>query len=182
MKKRIKDYVFLFGLAGVVVALDQVTKTIVRTNLALGETWMPWKWLAPYARFVNWKNTGAAFGIGQGLGDIIAILAIIVILLIIYYFPQVPHEDWSLRIAMGLQLGGALGNLIDRIVHGFVTDFISVGTFAVFNIADSSISIGVAVLLIGMWFNEHRKEGEKTGQDASTENDPILVVKDKPSD
>ena len=43
MKKRIKDYVFLFGLAGVVVALDQVTKTIVRTNLVLGETWMPWK-------------------------------------------------------------------------------------------------------------------------------------------
>jgi signal peptidase II len=55
---------------------------------------------------------------------------------------------------MGMQLGGALGNLIDRVTRGEVTDFISVGNFAVFNIADASISVGVAVLLIGMWWKE----------------------------
>jgi signal peptidase II len=57
---------------------------------------------------------------------------------------------------MGLQLGGALGNLIDRLTQGYVTDFISVGTFPVFNVADASISIGVAILILGMWIKERR--------------------------
>jgi len=83
---------------------------------------------------------------------------------IIYYFPKVPREDWSLRLAMSLQLGGALGNWIDRVFVGHVTDFISVGTFAVFNVADSSISVGVAVLLFGLWQQErmNRKQGKDT--------------------
>jgi signal peptidase II len=57
---------------------------------------------------------------------------------------------------MTLQLGGAVGNLIDRIARGPVTDFISVGTFPVINIADSSISVGVIILLIGVWFNDRQ--------------------------
>jgi signal peptidase II len=68
---------------------------------------------------------------------------------------------------MGMQLGGALGNLIDRVTNnGQVTDFISVGNFAVFNIADASISVGVAVLLIGMWWKD-RSEAKKA---ATTQN------------
>jgi signal peptidase II len=94
----------------------------------------------------------------QGFADIFAILAVIVVIVILYYYPRIPRQDWALRLALGLQLGGALGNLIDRLRYqGHVTDFISVATFPVFNIADASISIGVAILILSVWFTEKGK-------------------------
>lgn len=154
LKRAIYEYLSLVGMAAVVLGLDQWTKTLVRNNLQFGEVWSPWGWLAPYARIVHWKNTGAAFGMLPGFSDVFTILAIIVAIAILIYFPQVPRQDWPLRLAMGLQLGGALGNLIDRLTVGHVTDFISVGTFPVFNVADASISVGVTILVIGMWWKE----------------------------
>jgi signal peptidase II len=164
LKKFVSDYVYLLGIAGIIIILDQWTKWLVRTNLAYQETWSPWPWLEPYARIVHWSNTGAVFGILPGFGGIFTILAVVVGIVILIYFPQVPKEEWPLRAAMGLQLGGAMGNLIDRITIGSVTDFISVGTFAVFNIADASISVGVAVLIIGMWIKERHKDSQKADQ------------------
>ena len=65
------------------------------------------------------------------------------------------RSDWFLRVAMSMQLGGALGNLTDRLINdGRVTDFISVGAFPVFNIADASISVGTAILLLGVYLQE----------------------------
>jgi len=150
-------YVFLFGIAGALVALDQWTKSLIRNNLVLGETWLPagMDWLSPYARIVHWYNTGAAFGMFQQGSSIFMALAIIVICAIIYYFPKVELQDWTLRVAMSMQLAGAAGNLIDRILRdGKVTDFISVGTFPVFNVADASISVGTAILLLGVYLQE----------------------------
>jgi len=170
VKKYLQDYSLLAVLAGAVVALDQWTKAIVRNALELGQTWMPWEWLAPYVRIVHWKNTGAAFGMGQNLGIVFTVLAFLVVGLIVFYYPQIPHRDWPLRVALGLQLGGALGNLIDRLSQGFVTDFISVGTFPVFNVADSSISEGVAVLLIGMWIQEKRAKTAQTESESPLED------------
>jgi signal peptidase II len=158
LKNYLRDYAVLLFLAGILVALDQWTKALVRANLALEEFWAPWAWLEPYARIVHWKNTGAAFGMLQGFGDVFMVLAIIVALAILYYFPQVPRADWPLRLAMVLQFGGAVGNLIDRITIGWVTDFISIGSFPVFNIADASISVGVAVLVLGVWIKENRQD------------------------
>lgn len=156
MKKFLESYVFLFTIAGLIIALDQWTKYLVRSSLALQETWSPWAWLAPYARIVNWKNTGAAFGILQDFNTVFAILAVVVSLAIIYYFPKVGREEWPLRVALSMQMGGALGNLIDRLTQGFVTDFVSLGSFAVFNVADASISVGVAVLVVGVWISEKK--------------------------
>ena len=150
------DYVFLLSLAGIIVTLDQWTKGWVRTNLAVGEVWMPLDWLAPYARIVHWQNTGAAFGMFKDFGIVFTFLAVLVAGAILYYFPQVPRNDWYLRIAMGMQLGGALGNLTDRLTVGEVTDFVSLGNFPVFNVADASISTGVAILAFGMLLGEWR--------------------------
>ena len=157
LKKLFKDYLVLGSIVLIVISLDQLSKRWVQNALPLGEMWSPWPWLAPYARFVHWYNTGAAFGIFQGLGGIFTIIAVIVSIAIIYYFPRVPAEDWTLRIAMGLQMGGALGNMIDRVSQGYVVDFISVGNFAVFNIADSSITVGVLILLLGVYLQERKK-------------------------
>ena len=86
------------------------------------------------------------------------VLAVIISILIIIYFPRIAKEDWPLRLALGLQLGGAIGNLIDRLTVGHVTDFIAIGEFPVFNVADAAITMGVVVLIIGMWINEKEKE------------------------
>jgi signal peptidase II len=166
--KRIREYGILFGVAGLIVALDQWTKWLVRTHLPEGGTWLPeWlDWLSPYARIVHWYNSGAAFGMFQGASAVFAVLAFVVIAAILYYYPRVEQGDWTLRLAMAMQLAGALGNLIDRLMFkGMVTDFISVGTFPVFNVADASITIGVFVLLLGAWLNERKgQKGSDEGE------------------
>ncbi len=163
MKRVFENYGMLFGIAGIIIAFDQWTKWIVRTNLPLGATWLPdsLEWLSPYARFVHWHNTGAAFGMFQNGSMIFAALAFVVIGAIIYYFPQVEKHDWTLRLAMSMQMGGAGGNLIDRLLReGRVTDFISVGTFPVFNVADASISVGTVILLLGIYLQERAAKKE----------------------
>jgi signal peptidase II len=120
---------------------------------------------------VHWNNSGAAFGMFQGASDFFTILAILVIAAILYYYPRVEPGDWFLRLAMGLQLGGAAGNLIDRLTReGKVTDFISVGTFPVFNIADASISAGVAVLLLSVWLKEQYEKKTASRNNEMTGN------------
>ena len=74
-----------------------------------------------------------------------------------------------MRVALALQFGGALGNLIDRITIGHVTDFISVGNFAVFNVADSCITVGVLVMIIGIW-QKDRQEKRDGGSQMQDEN------------
>lgn len=161
MKKIFSGYLFLAGFAGFIVILDQITKTLVRDNIPLGGCWAPWPCETSILRILHINNTGVAFGMFQGQNALFSVFMIIVALAIIYYFPRVPAEDWTLRLALGLQLGGALGNLIDRLTQGYVTDFISVGMFAIFNVADSSITIGVCVLLLGVWLQERRKKAAK---------------------
>ena len=149
----------MFGIALVIIILDQVSKAIVLAQIPSGESWMPLAWLAPYARIVNWHNSGVAFGMFQGGGYIFGVLALIVSIGIIYYYPRIPHEDTLMRIAFGFMLGGALGNLIDRMRYGGnVTDFISVGTFPVFNVADSSVTIGVCLMLLATLLESRKKE------------------------
>ena len=154
----LRDYAQLLTLAGAVILLDQLSKAWVRANLAYGEVFLPDFWLTQYVRIIHWQNTGAAFGMLQKFGNVFMVLSFVVSIAILYYYPHVPRRDWYLRLAMSLQLGGAVGNLIDRLTVGHVTDFISVGSFAVFNVADASISCGVAILILGMWWNDWREK------------------------
>ncbi len=180
MNQKVKDYLVLIGVAGFVIGLDQWTKWLVRENIEFGAQWLPagMEWLSPYARIVHWYNSGAAFGMFQNGNLVFTTLAILVILAIIYYYPQVEAEDWTLKLAMGLQLAGAGGNLVDRLLMGKVTDFISVGSFPVFNIADASISVGVVVLLLGVWFKE-QQEKKKKAAELQVDNEQSSVVSDQ---
>jgi len=171
LKKIVKQYWLLFTIASIIIIFDQITKAIVRANIPFGGQWMPLTRLAPYFRFVHWENTGAAFGMFQNGGLIFSILAVIVTIFIIGYFPQIPKEEKLMRVAIAMQLGGAIGNLIDRLVFGPVTDFISVGRFPVFNVADSSITVGVGLLLLALWLAERRERREKLGSDSTSSNE-----------
>ncbi len=179
LKKLLRNYLLLIIVAPIIISLDQYTKYLVRQNLDLWtEAWAPWDWMLPYVRIVHVPNTGVAFGMFQGFGDVFSIVSIIVALIIIFYFPRVPKSDWSLRLAMSLQLSGALGNLIDRLTIGHVTDFISVGNFPVWNIADASITIGVVVLILGVWIAEiEEKKIKGSNQESQIDRDPDLMEK-----
>lgn len=156
----------------VILIVDQVTKAIVRANIPFGSVWMPWEWLRPVLKFVYWENTGAAFGLFQDGGRIFGIMAVLVAIFIVVYYPKVPQHETLTRIALSMQMAGALGNLIDRIVFGPVTDFISVSTFAVFNIADSSITVGTALLILSLWIEE-RKEHKALAAQSDANADAV---------
>ncbi len=180
LKIHLFDYLILFLIGAVIISLDQWTKALVRAKIPLGTDWLPegLAWLLPYARIRHWHNSGAAFGIFQNGNLVFTILAIIVILLILYYFPRTERNDWWLRAAMALQFAGAAGNLIDRLAFAQVTDFISVGNFAIFNVADASISVGVAVLLLGVWLKE-RAEKKRAAMAASPAEEMDVPAKDE---
>jgi signal peptidase II len=180
LKDHLFDYLFLLLIAAVIIGLDQWTKVLVRANIPLGADWLPagLAWLMPYARIRHWYNSGAAFGIFQNGNLIFTILAIIVILLILYYYPRTQRTDWWLRVAMAMQFAGAAGNLIDRLIFAHVTDFLSVGNFAIFNVADASISTGVAVLLVGVWLKE-REEKKRAALTASPNGETHLTNEDE---
>ena len=154
--RRRRAYIFLIAIAGLVLALDQWSKYLVRTQLDVGQVWSPAEWLLSYARIIHWNNTGAAFGMLPTAGIVFSVVALCVSAAILYYFPRVPENQTAIRVALALQLGGALGNLIDRLVLGTVTDFISLASFPVFNVADASITVGVALLLAAMWVQDRR--------------------------
>lgn len=156
--KKILNQTLVYLLAAVVILVDQYTKYLVRLNLALEERWEPWPWLAPYARILHIENTGAAFGMFQSGGLIFTVIAVVVSVVIVFYAFRLPEDQWGLRLILGLMLGGAGGNLVDRLTRGPVTDFISVGAFAIFNVADASISVGVTLLALMMLVESRQKK------------------------
>ena len=137
-----KDSVLLLVLA-IVFSLDQVSKALVRHSLLPGES-IPRDGLF---RIVNSYNTGSAFGLfpDQTLFLIVASIVGIVILLVVYR--SHPFAGYPIRLSLGMQIGGAVGNLVDRVREGRVTDFIDVGFWPIFNVADAAIVTGIILLV-----------------------------------
>ena len=162
---RLIKWLMLLAVALTVIVADQVTKALVIANLAPYEEWMPIEALRPYFTIHHVRNTGAAFGILPGGGTLLMIIALVVVGVIIYFYRQLPERVWLVRVALGLQLGGAVGNLIDRVRLGYVIDFFDVKFWPVFNIADSSIVVGVFALLILMWWADRRAKLTLPGGD-----------------
>jgi signal peptidase II len=162
--KRLNYLILVLG-ASVIAMIDQWTKHLIRTRLAVGQVWAPIPAIEPFFRIINWHNTGAAFGLFPDGGLLFTVVAAIVSVAILYYYPQISGASRLLRVALILQLGGALGNLVDRLLRGPVTDFVAVGSFPVFNVADASISTGVALLILALWLEERRHEAETNDAD-----------------
>jgi 23S rRNA pseudouridine1911/1915/1917 synthase len=134
--------VILFLIAFLVVATDQLSKIWIRSNLLVGQS-LP---KAGFFRLTHVQNTGAAFGLfyGQSLPlTIVGLVGIVILLLYVFFLRQrFPLLDNRLiNSALGLVLGGTIGNLIDRLRFGYITDFIDIGIWPTFNIADSAITV-----------------------------------------
>jgi len=158
LKAFLKRSYWLILVAAIIVIIDQVSKWLVVKNIPYGGIWSPWEWLTPFARIVHWSNTGVAFGMLQGMNPVFIGLAIVVSGMIVYYYQKLEKQDGLLKLALMLELGGAIGNLVDRIRYGHVIDFVSVGNFPVWNVADACITVGVIILLIGVWMQEKREK------------------------
>ncbi|MGI6576207.1 MAG: signal peptidase II [bacterium] len=133
-------------MAVLILALDQVTKLWVQNSMVPQES-IP---LLPGIFHLTYvQNTGAAFGIMKGKTLFFVIITAVVVGFVLYIIPQITKGQLQLRLAMGLLLGGAVGNLIDRVRFGYVIDFFDFRIWPVFNIADSAVVVGVALLF---WF------------------------------
>ena len=128
-------------VAGVLL-LDRLTKHAVVSGIAVGDVH---KFL-PGVNLVHVRNDGVAFGFFAGGGALVLALTLVALAALVVYFARRPARPW-LWLPVGLLVGGAVGNLIDRLANGFVTDFIKLPLWPAFNVADMSITFGVLVLL-----------------------------------
>lgn len=161
-------------VAGIIITLDQLTKEWVRMNIPKYGSMIPIPALGEYFVFEHVDNYGAAFGILQNQGMLFVVIAVVVAIAILLYVRYLPTEHNFVRILLGLQLGGAVGNLVDRINQGFVTDFVKMGIPGVYywpnyNIADSSIVVGVIALGIYIMLDDVRKQRQQQAQQQANE-------------
>lgn len=164
----------LFLVAAAVIVFDQATKLLIERFLPLNVSWAPVPELSRFFKITHVSNTGAAFGLFPSGSLLFTIVAVFVAAVIVYYNFQLPAGHRLLRLALGLQLGGALGNLVDRLRLGHVTDFLDFGPWPVFNVADTSIVAGVIVL--GFLMLQEQKEAaeessSQAGEGGSGEDD-----------
>jgi len=144
--------VLLASVAATVLVLDQATKWAVRGWLPRGGAWPASDTLVGrFFSFTHVHNTGVAFGLGQGRSDLFVLVAFAVVGALVVYQARLPADERWLRLAIGLQVGGAVGNLLDRLRLGHVTDFFDFKFWPVFNVADSAIVVGVLMMAWHFW-------------------------------
>lgn len=153
-----------------VLALDQLTKAIVRATLYRGESWPA----DGFFRFTHGTNSGSAFGFFPNQTTLLIVASMIAIGFLIYFYRTYSPPSTLLRLAIGLQLGGAVGNLTDRLRLGAVVDFMDVGPWPIFNVADSSIVVGMALLAIILSSGKTRPEPSGVRMDDATGSDEAI--------
>ncbi|MDQ6714099.1 MAG: signal peptidase II [Candidatus Dormibacteraeota bacterium] len=137
-------------IAAVVVIVDRLTKIFVEQRF--GVPYGPREVVDHVLFLTVTRNAGAAFGLFQNFTLGFVLISVVVMVGILIYYWRLPSRDWSARVGLALVFGGAISNAYDRGVKGSVIDFIQVPHWPIFNVADSAITVGVAVLLIGtLW-------------------------------
>ena len=156
----LSEKAILYLVMALVLLLDILSKVAVENWLELNTSWMPIEALTPIFRITHVSNTGAAFGLFPSGGNLFMIVGIVVSVFIIFYNTRLPANHYLYRVALGLQLGGALGNLINRLRIGHVTDFLDFGPWPIFNVADMCVVAGVFLLAFLMLRDERRIQVE----------------------
>jgi signal peptidase II len=142
-------------IALAVFLLDRLTKFLVEANMAVGDhvavlgnlLWIDYT-----------RNSGIAFSLARAHGNLVFVFDIVAIAFIIYLALRIPPGEPWMRLGLGLVLGGAIGNALDRVLAGSVTDFIDFRVFPVFNVADMGITVGAAILAWRLYLGSRRAE------------------------
>ena len=168
--QRILAYRWLLALAAGVVVLDQATKAWICARLPY-PTYGPPRHIAvidDFFNLVNVGNTGAAWSLFSGRSTFLALLAVATLIAIFAWRRQLGLRLWSVQVSFGLLCGGIVGNLVDRLVHGHVIDFLDFHfgsyIYPTFNVADSGICVGVAIYLL----HSLRQSEEPPGPESRT--------------
>jgi signal peptidase II len=143
-------------IAAVVVIVDRVTKIFVERRF--GVPYGPREVVDHVLFLTVTRNRGAAFGLFQNFTAGFVLISIVVMAGILIYYWRLPPSDWSARLGLALVFGGAVANAYDRGIKGSVIDFIQVPHWPIFNVADSAITVGVAVLLLGTLWRSGRPQ------------------------
>nr|WP_275900505.1 signal peptidase II [Anoxybacillus rupiensis] len=146
-------------IALIVIIIDQFTKWLVATRMQIGESIS----VIPNVLYItSHRNRGAAWGILQGQFWLFYLITIIVVIGLVFYIRRLPREERLFGVALGFMLGGAIGNFIDRLVRKEVVDFIHTYIFTynfpIFNIADSALCIGVALVFLQTFIGGAKKK------------------------
>jgi len=150
------------AVAITVFGLDRLTKNAVVANIPVDSSV---EVLGPYVRISHVRNTGAAFGLLPERTTLLSVLSVFAVVAILYYYRRLAASSPLIAMTLGMQLGGAFGNLVDRLGQGYVVDFVDVGLvpgprFWAFNVADSSIVVGILVVTGLLWWEE-RSSGRR---------------------
>ncbi|HEY6958458.1 MAG TPA: signal peptidase II [Candidatus Limnocylindria bacterium] len=148
------------GVAVLVFILDQLTKRWVEQSIPLYQARPV---VGEYVRIVHTENTGAAMGLLPERTTLLSVLSVFAVFAILYYYRQIASSSPLVAATLGMQLGGAFGNLVDRVGQGYVVDWIDVGIpggwrFWAFNVADSSIVVGIVVVSLLLWLEEQKAQ------------------------
>ncbi len=170
-------WAILAAAALLVLGLDQVSKALVVHNLPANSAWAPIPALERFFSFTHVQNTGIAFGQFRGLGFLFSIFQVLVAIAIPIYYARLPDAPLSAGLALGMVLGGALGNLVDRfrtslasfqasgdliasVQRAYVTDFFDFKVWPVFNVADLCVFTGACILVYLLWRAERQAAAE----------------------
>jgi signal peptidase II len=184
LSQKTRHWLFLFAIIIGVLLADQISKRLVVDHLRLGESSQPIPALSPFFQLTRSQNTGAAFGFLPQAGDLFLIIAVIVLLAMVYYYPRIPDEARISRIATGLICSGALGNALDRLTYGHVVDFIHYqipGVISnVSNLADHAIVLGVILIFIESWRSERAQANNNPANAEGMETVPAEDTTSQP--
>jgi signal peptidase II len=130
-------------IALLIIGCDQFLKFLVVSKMALG---VPVEVIDHVLQLTYVRNTGAAFSLFIGFSSYLVVVGLVVVLLVLYFHYRLPQKSLLLQIGMAFILGGSIGNLTDRVIHGYVIDYIDFIVWPVFNLADIMINLGVGLI------------------------------------
>lgn len=158
MKRQYYISISLF-ITIVILLLDQITKFIVASSMRVGDSFNV---IPNFLNITSHRNNGAAWGILSGKMSFFYIITIIILIVLIIFYIKEAKQHLLMQVAISLLFAGALGNFIDRVLHGEVVDFVDTNIFGynfpIFNVADSSLTIGVLLIVIALLTDMKKEE------------------------
>ena len=173
MTNIMRKWLLLVFVVALVLVLDQIAKALVIANMQNGQTIEVIPALAPYFQFTRVPNTGIAFGMLTGGNFFLLVLTSIIVVVLFVVYSKLPTQPTVQHIAFAMIIGGAIGNIIDRIRFGHVVDFVHITipnlVSNVSNFADHFVVLGVIIILVDSFFEERREKPK------SSEAEPVPV-------